>query len=486
MRQLCLFLLLPVLLAAADAPAVKPLRPHAFVALSNPRTIAVDAAGNLFVGDVDAASVFKITPAGKAATFGAGITDPIGVAVGRDGAVVVADADANIIYRISADGKVTKLSQSVAGSGVAGLATPTSVAVDAAGNVFVANNGNNVILKLAPDGTTSVLAGKAGVSGGMDGTVAAARFATPRGIAIDAMGNLYVADEGNCNIRKITPGGVVSTLAGTAGSAGSADGTGALARFGAPRGLAADAAGTIYVADTDNHVIRRVTRTGVVTTLAGRAGGAGAADGQGSAARFSEPRGIAVDANGFVFVADTGNAAIRQITPDGVVTTIAGPAPAAPAKPAQVAPTIRIKTGVMTAHTDATGVTWLPDQGFEDGDTIDRPDIKIANTKTPSLYQAERYSMTKFACKVPNGKYVVKLHFAETYEGIGGPGERVFSFNVEGHEFKDFDVWVKAGGPLRAYVETVNVDITDGQLDIVFTSKIENPEINAIEIIPAP
>ena len=159
---------------------------------------------------------------------------------------------------------------------------------------------------------------------------------------------------------------------------------------------------------------------------------------------------------------------------------------AAPAKPAAAAPAIRIKTGVTAAHTDATGVQWLPDQGFADGDTIDRTGTQIANTKTPSVYQAERYSMTRFTQKLPNGKYVVKLHFCETYEGISGPGERVFSFNVEGHEFKDFDVWVKAGGAQRAYIETVNVDITDGQLDITFTAKVENPEINAIEILAAP
>lgn len=152
------------------------------------------------------------------------------------------------------------------------------------------------------------------------------------------------------------------------------------------------------------------------------------------------------------------------------------------AKPAK--PAIRIKTGVTAPLTDETGVVWEADQGFADGETIARPDIKIGNTKTPSLYQAERYSMTKFSRPLPNGKYLVKLHFAETYEGITAAGERVFSFNVAGKEFKDFDVFVKAGGTLRAYVETVPVDIVAGKLDITFTSKVENPEINAIEIIP--
>jgi hypothetical protein len=146
---------------------------------------------------------------------------------------------------------------------------------------------------------------------------------------------------------------------------------------------------------------------------------------------------------------------------------------------------IRIRAGTVANHTDEKGVVWLADQGFEGGDTIDRTGIRVANTDTPSIYTAERYSMTGFSYPVPNGKYTVKLHFAETYEGIGGVGERVFSFNVEGHEFKDFDVTAKAGGVLRAYVETVPVEVKDGKLDISFTSQIENPEINAIEIIPA-
>ena len=147
--------------------------------------------------------------------------------------------------------------------------------------------------------------------------------------------------------------------------------------------------------------------------------------------------------------------------------------------------TIRIKTGITEPLKDETGVMWEADHGFADGDTIERPDIAIANTKTPSLYRAERYAMTKFSLKVPNGKYTVKLHFAETFEEITSKGERVFSFNVEGKDFKDFDVVEAAGGPLRALVKTVEVEVKDGSLDITFTPKVENPEINAIEIIPA-
>ena len=146
--------------------------------------------------------------------------------------------------------------------------------------------------------------------------------------------------------------------------------------------------------------------------------------------------------------------------------------------------TIRIKAGKSEPVKDAYGNVWLADQGFEGGQTIERPDIQIANTKSPELYRAEHYSMDAFSWPVPNGKYVIKLHFAETFEGITGPGQRVFSFNVQGHEFKDFDVWVKAGGPLRAYVETVPVEVTDAKIKVTFTPKVENPQVCAIEIIP--
>lgn len=147
-------------------------------------------------------------------------------------------------------------------------------------------------------------------------------------------------------------------------------------------------------------------------------------------------------------------------------------------------PTIRIKAGTGTIK-DSTGVEWLADAGFQGGDVIERPELQIANTKQPEVYRSEHYSMDAFNQKLPNGKYQVKLHFCETYEGISGPGERVFSFDVEGRTFKDFDVWAKSGGGARAYVETVLVDIADGQLDIKFTAQVENPQINGIEIIPA-
>ena len=107
---------------------------------------------------------------------------------------------------------------------------------------------------------------------------------------------------------------------------------------------------------------------------------------------------------------------------------------------------IRIKAGSSAPFTDSAGNVWKAEEGFEGGSVIERPEIAIANTKDAGLYRSEHYSMDSFSCAVPNGKYIAKLHFAETYEGITGEGQRVFSFNVQGHEFKDFDVWKKAGG----------------------------------------
>ncbi len=159
---------------------------------------------------------------------------------------------------------------------------------------------------------------------------------------------------------------------------------------------------------------------------------------------------------------------------------VARSAPAAP--PA----TIRIAAGFSAPLKDELGRTWLGGDGFANGDTNHRPGTAIANTDIPSLYQAERYDFTRFTWKLPNGNYTVKLHFAVTYESIDGPGQCVFSFDVEGKKFKDYDVFAKAGGARRALIETVPVTIADGELNIVFTAQRENTSISGIEIVPAP
>jgi sugar lactone lactonase YvrE len=198
------------------------------------------------------------------------------------------------------------------------------VTVDSSGNLYIADSGNDTIRKITSAGVVSTFAGTAGTPGSADGTGTAASFSAPTGITVDAGGNLYVADTGNDTIRKITPAGVVSTLAGTAGTPGSADGTGSAAGFYFPRGIAIDPSGNLYVADSGNETIRKITPAGVVSTLAGTAGTPGAADGTGSAASFASPQGITLDSAGNLYVADMNNNTIRKITPAGVVTTIIG------------------------------------------------------------------------------------------------------------------------------------------------------------------
>jgi sugar lactone lactonase YvrE len=154
--------------------------------------------------------------------------------------------------------------------------------VDGAGNIYVADQGNNIIRKVALVGTNWVvttLAGMAGSYGSVDGTGSEARFNYPGGVAVDSAGNVYVADFGNCTIRKITPAGAVTTLAGLAGKSGTADGTGSDGRFSLPSSVAVDKSGNVYVADSGNHTIRKITAAGVVMTLAGSSGNAGAIDG---------------------------------------------------------------------------------------------------------------------------------------------------------------------------------------------------------------
>jgi sugar lactone lactonase YvrE len=202
-----------------------------------------------------------------------------------------------------------------------------AVADPATGALYIADTGNRAIRRIDANGAVTTFAGKLGEGGSTDGQGSAARFLSPAGITRDGAGNLYVTDAQMHVIRKITPDGTVSTLAGFAAFSGSADGTGTAARFKNPSAIAVDAGGNLFVADTNNFTIRKVTPQGVVTTIAGIAGTAGHADALiGQQATFFGPSGIAVTSLGTVFVADSVNAAIRAIAPTGEVTTVAGTA----------------------------------------------------------------------------------------------------------------------------------------------------------------
>lgn len=210
----------------------------------------------------------------------------------------------------------------VDGTGTAArFSYPDGIAVDNSGNLFIADRGNNEVREMSASGVVTTFAGS-GAQGALDGTGTAAQFYYPEGIAIDSSNNLYVTDRANNLIRKITSAGVVSTLAGS-GTAGSADGTGTSAQFNAPYGIAVDTSGTLYVVDSGNNEIRKITSAGVVTTLAGQLI-AGNLDGTGSAAQFSTPYGIVIALSGDLYVTDSGNNTVRKVTTGGVVTTFAG------------------------------------------------------------------------------------------------------------------------------------------------------------------
>jgi hypothetical protein len=228
---------------------------------------------------------------------------------------------------------------------------PTSVAVDGEGNVYVADTENDTIRKVTPAGVVTTLAGMEQTPGTNDGTGSSARFNQPYGVAVDSLGNVYVADTYNFTIRKITTNGVVTTIAGQAGNPGSSGGSATNgAEFSYPYGVAIDSSTNIYVADTGNNMIRMITNaTGTVGTLAGSLT-PGTNDGVGSSAQFSNPFGLATDNAGDVYVADTDNSLIRQVTTNGVVTTIASNANPAFSFPYGIA--VDSATNIYVADTD--------------------------------------------------------------------------------------------------------------------------------------
>lgn len=258
-----------------------------------------------------------------------GVYSPTGVAVDAAGNAYVTGYYGQAIFKVSPTGNVSTLAGNLAGStdGV-GLAArfnnPRAIAIDSAGILYVADTSNHTIRKITPTGEVSTLAGLAGARGWDDGTGNVARFDTPQGIAVDPSGNVYVADTGTRTVRKITPAGVVTTHAGLGYVTGSADGTGLAARFDTLQGITVDANGVVYVADTGNHTIRKITPAGVTTTLAGSAGNRGSLDGVGALARFDSPQALVVDATGTLFVSDTNNFTVRRVATDGTVTTLGG------------------------------------------------------------------------------------------------------------------------------------------------------------------
>jgi kumamolisin len=307
-----------------------------------PSGLAVDGLGNIYVADYSNNNIREVAPDGTVSTpYGslngysgatnaagnsASFNSPNGVAIDQSGNLYIADTGNNLIREISG-GTVSTLAGATAFNG------PEGVAVDGSGNVYVADTGNNVIWEITPGGAASIIAGQNGSSGYEDGAATTkALFNSPSSVAVDASGNVFVADFGNSVIREIS-GGTVSTIAGQAGQAGYLDGLGKKALFNAPVGIAVDGVGNVYIADAlvpalgstaaGNNVLRLLSTTGVVSTIAGQVSMTGTDDGVGSAAQFYSLQAAAVSASGEVYLADTYNQTIRLGGPTAASRVIA-------------------------------------------------------------------------------------------------------------------------------------------------------------------
>lgn len=307
-----------------------------------PDGLAFDAAGNLYVSDTKNAAVRKVTAEGVVTTLagdgtpgtadGPGKTarflSPQGIAVDKAGNVYVADFDDHTIRKIDPSGVVSVFAGRHGTPGtadgsadVARLRGPTALAFTSTGALLVADYGNHTIRSVTADGTVSTIAGSGGDPGSVDGdALSTARFKGPCGIALDAAGDLYVADEGNYSLRKVS-GGVVSTLAGKLGERGYEDATGEAARFTEICGVTVGSGGDVFVTDPYNYAVRRVTSGGVVSTFAGGAYGGT----NGAAARFVDPGRIVTGPGGDLFLSEWSAHDIRRVTPAGVVSTFVGP-----------------------------------------------------------------------------------------------------------------------------------------------------------------
>ncbi|MGV3756819.1 MAG: NHL repeat-containing protein [Verrucomicrobiota bacterium] len=262
---------------------------------------------------------------------GAKFNDPAGLVFDTQGNLFVADSRNHVIRKVAVDGTVSLLAGTVGEAGFANgngagvkFDTPFGVALAGDGSLLVADTGNHILRRVDMSGVVTTYAGWAGTAGNTNGTLAEARFRSPLGLKRDTAGNIWVADSGNHTVRRITPAGLVETVAGVPDAWGAADGPAASAKFNGPVDVAVAVDGRVFISDGFNHVIRCLGTNGMVTTIAGLAGAADWADGQGAQARFWNPAGLAFDHAGNLYVADSRNHVIRKVAMDGVVTTVSG------------------------------------------------------------------------------------------------------------------------------------------------------------------
>ena len=317
--------------------------------IEGPSSLVPDGAGGIYIDSPRQNQIFRVTENGAISLAvgdsrywfsgdggparSAQLASPEGITRDAKGNLYIADTWNHRIRKVSAEGIIT----TVAGNGIsdfggdggpatsAQLFSPETVAVDGAGNLFIAESGNNRIRKVSPEGVITTMAGN-GTSGfnGDGGPATSAQLAFPRTVVVDAAGNLFIAGSGS-RIRKVNREGIITTAAGNGTSGFSGDGgPAASAQFSTATGMAVDAAGNLLIADTQNHRIRKVSRDGIITTVAGNGTSGFSGDGgPATSAQLNRPQAVAADAAGTLFIIDSGNR-IRKVTPGGVITTIVG------------------------------------------------------------------------------------------------------------------------------------------------------------------